>query len=77
MHPVPIVWLVCASVCDLVHSLVCSLIPQIKSDGSAEHDSKMHLPNLPKGRLPIAPRTWKELSFQVDLVLFNASIYAQ
>jgi hypothetical protein len=32
---------------------------------------------LPKGRPPIAPRTWKELSFQVDLVLFNASIDAQ
>jgi hypothetical protein len=61
----------------LVRQLVCSLIPQIESDDSAEHDSKMHLPNLPKGRSPIAPRTWKEMSFQVDLVLFNASIDAQ
>jgi hypothetical protein len=34
----------------------------------------MHLNDLPKERVPKAPRTWKELSLQFDLLLFNASI---
>jgi hypothetical protein len=76
--------LVCESVCDLIHSLVCSLIPQIKSNDSLELDFHwpgsglwMHFHYLPKERLPMAPRTSKEPALQVDLVLFNASIDAQ
>jgi hypothetical protein len=40
-----------------------------KPNDSAKHDSQMHLPNLPKEKLPIAPRTLKELSLQ-----FNPSL---
>ncbi len=34
----------------------------------------MHLHNLLRERLAVAPRTWKELSLQFNLLLFNASI---
>jgi hypothetical protein len=34
----------------------------------------MHLHDLPKERVPIAPRTWKEPSLQFDPFLFSASI---
>jgi hypothetical protein len=34
----------------------------------------MHLHDLPKKRVPKAPRTWKELPLQFNLLLFIASI---
>jgi hypothetical protein len=35
-------------------------------------DLEMHLHNLPKEKLPIAPRTLKELSLQFNLFLFQS-----
>ncbi len=38
LHPNPFVWLVCESVCDLVHSLYCSLVAVIESNDWSEQD---------------------------------------
>ncbi len=69
LHPNPFVWLVCELVCDLVHSLDLSLVAVIESNNWPELDFQllsldlwMHLHDLLKERVPIAPRTWNELS---------------
>ncbi len=56
-------WLVRKSVRDLVHSLDLSLVAEIESNDSAEHDSRMHLPNLLKERSSKAPGTLPLHSF--------------
>jgi hypothetical protein len=81
LHPNPFVWLVRVLIRDLVHSLDCSLVAVIKSNNWPKLDFQlpsqdlwMHLHDLLKERLPIAPRTLKELSFHSILFVFNASM---
>ncbi len=64
-------WLVCEMESNLVHLLGCPSMHQIELNDSAERDSRMHLPNLLKERLPIAPRTLKKLASQFNPLLFN------
>jgi hypothetical protein len=63
LRPNPFDWLVHKLVRDLVGLLGCSLMYQIELDDSAEHDSRMHLPNLLKEILSKAPRTLPLHSF--------------
>ncbi len=69
LHPNPFVCLVCKLVCNLVHSLDHALVAVIESNNWSELDFQlpsldlwMHLHDLLKDRVPISPRTWKELS---------------